>query len=158
MNRQERPRRDPKFELSYKPEDIERFDPDSIGGPVVGFVYEEDRTVRLVTFEHDLVVTSKEGGTLKVDRQREPACLLYTPGEWAAFCLGVKADEAQMHDGQTVSLRDSKDPNGPILFFTFRIWRPFIDAIKDGKYSIPSVEKKLMRRKQSPLRRLLRRT
>jgi hypothetical protein len=35
--------------------------------------------------------------------------------------------------GETVSIRDSKDPNGPVLVFDSAAWAEFIQAIKRGE-------------------------
>lgn len=43
---------DPKFDLTYKHEDIQRFTPDSENGAVVGVIPGEENTIRLITFEH----------------------------------------------------------------------------------------------------------
>jgi hypothetical protein len=34
--------------------------------------------------------------------------------------------------GRQVGMRDSKDPDGPVLCFTRAQWRTFIDAVKRG--------------------------
>lgn len=34
------------------------------------------------------------------------------------------------HDGKTVLVRDSKDPNGPKLVFTPETWRSFARSLK----------------------------
>jgi Domain of unknown function (DUF397) len=33
-----------------------------------------------------------------------------------------------------VSVRDSKDPGGPVLIFTREQWRAFVEAVKDGEF------------------------
>ena len=35
--------------------------------------------------------------------------------------------------GNTVAVRDSKDPSGPVLVFTPGEWRSFVEGIKDGE-------------------------
>lgn len=36
--------------------------------------------------------------------------------------------------GDTVGVRDSKDPAGPPLAFTGRQWDSFVSAVKNGRY------------------------
>jgi hypothetical protein len=35
---------------------------------------------------------------------------------------------------ETVAIRDSKDPDGPILTFSHDSWRAFVEAIKSGEF------------------------
>ena len=35
-----------------------------------------------------------------------------------------------------VQLRDSKDPNGPILTFTFPEWDAFVDGVQAGEFTV----------------------
>ncbi|WP_440099703.1 DUF397 domain-containing protein [Streptosporangium sp. H16] len=39
---------------------------------------------------------------------------------------------------EDVAVRDSKDPNGPILFFTSDEWQTFTGSIRRGKFEIPA--------------------
>jgi hypothetical protein len=39
---------------------------------------------------------------------------------------------ARIHDGWAV--RDSKDPDGPHLWFTATEWTAFVDSAKDGEF------------------------
>jgi len=41
--------------------------------------------------------------------------------------------EAAVLDNEVI-LRDSKDPNGPVLRFTFREWSAFVGGIEDGDF------------------------
>jgi hypothetical protein len=36
-----------------------------------------------------------------------------------------------------IAVRDSKDPDGPKLFFSVSAWKDFLDRIKAGKYELP---------------------
>lgn len=36
-----------------------------------------------------------------------------------------------------IAVRDSKDPNGPKLFFSVSAWRDFLDRIKEGRHELP---------------------
>lgn len=36
--------------------------------------------------------------------------------------------------GDTVAVRDSKDPNGPVLTFTRAEWAAFLAGAKDGEF------------------------
>jgi hypothetical protein len=38
---------------------------------------------------------------------------------------------------RVIAVRDSKDPDGPKLFFSVSEWRRFLDAIKAGEYDLP---------------------
>lgn len=37
---------------------------------------------------------------------------------------------------QSVAVRDSKDPTGPVLGFTQAEWQTFIDGAKDGEFDL----------------------
>jgi len=37
-----------------------------------------------------------------------------------------------------VAVRDSKDPDGPVLLFTPREWRAFLLAARDGEFDLPT--------------------
>jgi Domain of unknown function (DUF397) len=41
-----------------------------------------------------------------------------------------------------IAVRDSKDPDGPKLFFSVSAWRDFLDRIKAGKYELPEEMRK----------------
>ncbi|HZM82210.1 MAG TPA: DUF397 domain-containing protein [Candidatus Limnocylindrales bacterium] len=45
---------------------------------------------------------------------------------------GTECVEVAARDG-IVLIRDSKDPDGPILAVNVRAWRAFIEAVKDGE-------------------------
>jgi hypothetical protein len=36
-----------------------------------------------------------------------------------------------------IAVRDSKDPEGPKLFFSVSAWKDFLDRIKAGKHELP---------------------
>ena len=36
--------------------------------------------------------------------------------------------------GERVGVRDSKDPDGPVLTFPLPVWRAFVAAIRRGEY------------------------
>ncbi|XVU25829.1 DUF397 domain-containing protein [Actinoplanes sp. CA-054009] len=36
--------------------------------------------------------------------------------------------------GETVGVRDSKDPDGPLLVFTAVSWRDFVSGVTDGEF------------------------
>jgi hypothetical protein len=40
-------------------------------------------------------------------------------------------------DGDEVWVRDSKDPDGPVLKFTGPEWDAFVDGAKDGEFDRP---------------------
>jgi hypothetical protein len=37
-----------------------------------------------------------------------------------------------------IAVRDSKDPDGPKLFFSVSAWKEFLDRIKAGKHELPA--------------------
>jgi hypothetical protein len=37
-----------------------------------------------------------------------------------------------------IAVRDSKDPDGPKLFFSVSAWKDFLDRIKAGEYELPA--------------------
>ena len=39
--------------------------------------------------------------------------------------------------GDTIAVRDSKDPHGPALIFTPDEWRAFLSGVKDGEADLP---------------------
>lgn len=43
--------------------------------------------------------------------------------------------EVAFLDGQ-VAIRDSKNPHGPVLWFTHREWDAFISAVRDGEFDL----------------------
>lgn len=157
MSRQERqqggePSRQ-RLEMLYREEDINRFAPDILGGPVIGFVYGQDgSTVQVVTIEHNCKVVSNSRRRCVVTYLDEPVRLHYTPEQWVSFCLGVKGNEFQL-EGQSINLRNSGDRTGPIIAITSTTLSPFITAIKRGKYDILSVEEKLRNQRESSRRR-----
>jgi spermidine synthase len=51
----------------------------------------------------------------------------WTKGCESAHCLEVSAEE-------DVLIRDSKDPEGPVLKFTRREFDEFIEAVKSGTF------------------------
>ncbi len=46
----------------------------------------------------------------------------------AGECVEIAAD------GRDVAVRDSKDPDGPVLRFTGDSWRRFIGSVRDGAF------------------------
>jgi Domain of unknown function (DUF397) len=38
---------------------------------------------------------------------------------------------------RVIAVRDSKDPDGPKLFFSVSAWKDFLDRIKAGKHDLP---------------------
>jgi hypothetical protein len=37
-----------------------------------------------------------------------------------------------------IAVRDSKDPEGPKLFFSVSAWKDFLDRIKAGEHELPA--------------------
>ena len=48
-------------------------------------------------------------------------------------------ETAPLPHGRTVAIRDSKDPNGPILQYSTGSWRVFVRKTKLGHYDVDSV-------------------
>jgi Domain of unknown function (DUF397) len=40
------------------------------------------------------------------------------------------------HGEDQIAVRDSKDPSGPMLLFTPREWRAFLDGVRDGEFDV----------------------
>jgi hypothetical protein len=38
---------------------------------------------------------------------------------------------------RVIAVRDSKDPDGPKLFFNVSAWKDFLDRIKAGQHDLP---------------------
>jgi hypothetical protein len=38
---------------------------------------------------------------------------------------------------RVIAVRDSKDPDGPKLFFSVSAWKEFLDRIKAGRHELP---------------------
>jgi hypothetical protein len=50
----------------------------------------------------------------------------------------VVSDASEKGQGERViAVRDSKDPDGPKLFFSVSAWKDFLDRIKAGQYELP---------------------
>ena len=48
------------------------------------------------------------------------------------------SDASEKGKGERViAVRDSKDPEGPKLFFSVSAWKDFLDRIKAGKHELP---------------------
>jgi hypothetical protein len=79
--------------------------------------------------------------------EAESITLYYTADEWQAFVLGVKDGEFDGmagsgpplgEDGQRViALRDSKDPDGPVMVLAVAAWTDLLDAVKAGGHELP---------------------
>ena len=54
----------------------------------------------------------------------------YSAGNGACVQVGV--------DGGGVPVRDSKDPDGPVLLFTQQQWAEFLLGIRDGEFNYTS--------------------
>jgi hypothetical protein len=153
----------PKFELIIGENEFERFEVDSEGGPVVGFVRDRNGNVRLVTLDHNIILDPeiKAFNGPVANRADEPVRLRYTPEEWVAFYSGVKDGEFQdLYDNPYQNLlKDSKQTDGPIFVILSQNWRPWMDAIQSGKYDVPkgqeeSILDKFEKNKDQQLRRV----
>jgi len=153
----------PKFELIIGENELERFEADSEGGPVVGFVRDRNGNVLLVTLDHNIIIdpTVQAYKQSIANRTVDPVRLRYTPEEWVAFYSGVKDGEFQdLYDNPYQNLlKDSKQTDGPIFVIVSHNWRPWMDALQGGKYDIPkgqeeSILEKFERNKDQQLRQM----
>jgi len=48
---------------------------------------------------------------------------------------GGECVEVRRHD-ETIQVRDSKDPTGPILQFTAAEWMAFVGGARDGEFDV----------------------
>lgn len=74
-------------------------------------------------------------------RHTRPVRLVYTVPEWDAFLRGVRNHEFDdLLEGSArdyMPLRDSKDPDGPVLLFMVAQMRSFFSALLQAKYNLP---------------------
>jgi hypothetical protein len=138
----------PELDLSFAPEQLERFERDHEEGPIIGFVRGESEDVQLVVVEHDVAtlpfppfwnVEKNVPGILHNGNGEVFARLVFTPTEWVAFYYGVQTGEFDHVYGGTgdVYTRDSKNPDDYMLCFTREGYCSLLDAIKTRKYDFP---------------------
>ena len=53
--------------------------------------------------------------------------------QWLGRCDTTNCVEIA-REGDRIVMRDSKDPNGPVLTFTRELWEQFIQGVKDGEF------------------------
>ncbi|HUK71160.1 MAG TPA: DUF397 domain-containing protein [Streptosporangiaceae bacterium] len=63
----------------------------------------------------------------------------HSPGDTESVEVTVTEDAAAVsehkaHEGRLILMRDSKNPEGPVLAFTEAEWRAFIAGVKDGEF------------------------
>jgi len=49
-------------------------------------------------------------------------------------CVEVRVTTKHIH------VRDTKDPDGPVLSFTYREWQAFLSGVRLGEFDVPGVE------------------
>jgi hypothetical protein len=54
----------------------------------------------------------------------------------SSYCSGSNCVET-VFDGTDVLVRDSKDPDGPVLAFTADEWEAFLEGVKAGEFAVP---------------------
>jgi Domain of unknown function (DUF397) len=57
----------------------------------------------------------------------------------SSFSRAVDRDRVEPEVGFVVAevlLRDSKDPDGPVLHFTPEEWKGFMDAVRNGEFDL----------------------
>ena len=47
---------------------------------------------------------------------------------------GTTVEVASVEESRAVAVRDSKDPDGPVLGFTPRAWNAFLDGARNGDF------------------------
>jgi hypothetical protein len=70
---------------------------------------------------------------------RESGTATHEPGETESVEVTVTDDAAAVSKhkagaGRLILMRDSKNPDGPVLAFTEAEWRAFIAGVKDGEF------------------------
>lgn len=127
-----------KHDVHINPSGFTRFSRDSDGGPKVSFVRTSDSAL-LIMVEGRRVLRRD---SFAAQTQTTAVALRYTTAEWDAFIQGVRAGEFEDYAAgprtDLIPMRDSKDPEGPILIFTAVQMKPFFDAIRAGKYDLAS--------------------
>jgi len=51
-------------------------------------------------------------------------------------CVEVEVDQGNEVLGPVILVRDSKDPNGPVLEFNATEWDAFLKGAKDGEFDL----------------------
>ncbi len=55
-------------------------------------------------------------------------------GPWVKSTFSGVGDCVEVARGATIAVRDSKDPEGPVLEFTPAEWRAFLAGVRDGQF------------------------
>ena len=53
-----------------------------------------------------------------------------------ASATGACVEVAVLTEGSGVAVRDSKDPNGPVLRYTEAEWRAFLHGARNGEFDL----------------------
>jgi Domain of unknown function (DUF397) len=53
-----------------------------------------------------------------------------------ASATGACVEVAVLTEGSGVAVRDSKDPNGPVLHYTEAEWRAFLHGARNGEFDL----------------------
>lgn len=53
-----------------------------------------------------------------------------------ASATGACVEVAVLTEGNGVAVRDSKDPNGPVLHYTDAEWRAFLHGARNGEFDL----------------------
>lgn len=109
--------------------------PDCLGGPQVCITFASGRKLIFLRGGNIFKFSKK-----LISEYPKDASLIYSEKEWLAFLNGAKHDEFDsiVNGDATDSylIRDSKDPEGPVLVFNKLQMTRFIRAVKKGKYDI----------------------
>ena len=61
--------------------------------------------------------------------------LLRSAWHKSSYCANNSCVEVAFLDGR-VAVRDSKDPDGPLLFFTQEEWASFLQGARNGEFEL----------------------
>jgi hypothetical protein len=59
-----------------------------------------------------------------------------TSAEWFKSTFSDSGNCVQVRLSGGASVRDSKDPSGPVLRFTEREWAAFLDGVRNGEFDL----------------------
>lgn len=72
-------------------------------------------------------------GAKRLNIEPETAAVVFHKSSYSGSQGGSCVEVAELGDGGRL-VRDSKDPDGPVLRFTAAEWRAFVAGVKDGEF------------------------
>lgn len=75
---------------------------------------------------------------LKSSFSSDAGCVEAAAWHKSTKCGGDGCVEVNNSEDGVVALRDSKDPNGPVLKFNFHEWDCFIRGVRNDEFNLPS--------------------